>query len=210
MKDIIKSSTLLGSTEVAVMAVSVVRAKYLAISIGPAGYGEYALLASFFTIVTAICGGWIARGTIKYIAEYRYKEDLSSVFKVFNYSISLALILGSIATLLIFVFHDFVRVHFLSPEIILWHFSLFTASFLATSLTSFFGWLMQGFLMVKQTALLKIYTSLFNLISIFAFVYFFELTGYFLSILVSAFFGLFKVFVWVLRDSGEAVCLFAR
>lgn len=191
MKDLVKSSTLLGSTEIAIMAVSVVRAKYLAVNIGPEGYGQYAMLASFFTILTAICGGWIARGTIKYIAEYRSKEDLSSVAKVHNYSISTALILGSLALLFVFIFHDFVREKFLSPEILLWHYSLFAASFLATSLTTFFGWLLQGFMMIRQTVLLRISLAVFNLISIVGLVYFFELTGYFLSILMSSLFGLF-------------------
>jgi polysaccharide transporter, PST family len=173
------------------MAVSMVRAKYLAVNIGPEGYGEYAMIASFFTILTALCGGWIARGTIKYTAEYKFKNDLASVSKVHNYSFSIALILGSTATLLVLLFQDFVREKFLSPEIVLWHFSLFTASFLATSLTTFFSWLLQGFMMVKKTVALRIYNALFNILSIFVLVYFFELTGYFLSILVSAFFGLF-------------------
>lgn len=191
MKDIIKSSTLIGSTEFALIFVAIIRAKYLAVSIGPAGYGEYGLLNSFFTVLTAVCGGWIARGTIKYTAEYSQKNDFLSVAKVHNYSISLALILGSIATLFVFIFQDFVRIHFLSPEIILWHYSLFAASFLANSLIPFFGWLLQGHLMVKSTIKLRIITTFFSLISIFVFVYFFKLTGYFLSILVSAVFGLY-------------------
>ncbi|MEA4851612.1 MAG: oligosaccharide flippase family protein [Paludibacter sp.] len=191
MKDIIKSSALIGSTEFALIIVAIIRAKYLALNIGPEGYGEYSLLNSFFTILTAICGGWIARGTIKYTAEYRQKKEFDLAAKVHNYSISLALILGSIATALVFLFQSFVRSYFLSPDIILWHYSLFAASFLATSITPFFGWLLQSYLMIKRTVVLRIITSFFSLITVFIFVYFFELTGYFLSILCSAFFGLY-------------------
>ena len=128
MKDIIKSSALIGSTEFALIFVAIIRAKYLALNIGPEGYGEYSLLNSFFTILTAICGGWIARGTIKYTAEYRQKKEFDLAAKVHNYSISLALILGSIATALVFIFQSFVRSYFLSPDIILWHYSLFALS----------------------------------------------------------------------------------
>lgn len=182
---------LLGSTELALIMVSVVRAKYLAVNIGPEGYGEYAMLNSFFTILTALCGGWIARGTIKYIAEYRHKEDEESVSKVHNYSISLALMLCASATVLVLLFHEFVRQHFLSPEILLVHFSIFAASFPATCLMAFFGWLLQGYMKVKETAVLKIYVALINLVTILLFVYLFQLTGYFLSILVSAVAGVF-------------------
>ncbi len=191
MKALAKSSALIGSTEVALTLVSIIRAKYLALSIGPEGYGEYSLLNSFFSVLTALCGGWIARGTIKYIAEYKQKSDLESVEKVHNISLSIVLLLGTLFTTLVLVFSEFVRVHFLSPEIVIWHYYLFAASFLVNSLTPFYAWLLQGFLMVKKTVFLRIYSTLFSFVSILVLVYLFELTGYFLSILFSGIFSLF-------------------
>lgn len=191
MKALTKSSALIGSTEVALILVSIVRAKYLALSIGPEGYGEYSLLNSFFSVLTALCGGWIARGTIKYIAEYKQKGDTESLEKVHNISISIVLLLGSIFTLSVIVFSEFVRRHFLSPEIVIWHYYLFAASFLVNSITPFYGWLLQGFLMVKKTVFLRIYSTLFSFVSILFLVYLFELTGYFISILVSGIFSLY-------------------
>ena len=191
MKNLIKSSSILGATEVALILVSIVRAKYLAVNIGPEGYGEYSILVSYFAILTAMCSGWLARGTIKYIAEYKQKDDIVSVYKVHNYSISIAFILTAIATVLAFIFQDFVRTHFLSHKIILWHYLLFAASFFATSITPFFAWLLQGFLLVKETVKIRIITTLFGFLYILIFVYFYGITGYFVSILISSIFGLY-------------------
>ena len=191
MKTLIKTSALIGTSEIVIIIVSIFRAKYLAVHIGADGYGEFALLNSFFGILTALCGGWIARGTIKYLAEYVHENDADSAAKVHNYSISLALILGAFATLLVFVFQDFVREKFLSPNIIFLHYTLFASSFLATSLIPFFAWLLQSYMQVKSTVKLRIYSSLFSLASVLVFVYFFEITGYFISILLTALFGLF-------------------
>jgi O-antigen/teichoic acid export membrane protein len=190
LKDLAKSSALIGSTEIALILVSIVRAKYLALSIGPEGYGEYSLLNSFFSILTALCSGWIARGTIKYIAEFKQKGDLESIEKVHNISISIVLILGTLITILVIIFNEFVRVNFLSKEIVIWHYYLFVASFLVNSFTPFYGWLLQGFLMVKKTVYLRVYSTLFSFVSILLFVYLFQLTGYFVSILFSGIFSL--------------------
>jgi len=191
MKRILKNSALIGSTELALILVAIVRAKYLAVSIGPAGYGEYSLLNSFFAVLTAICGGWIARGTIKYTAEYKQKNNIEAVARVHNISVSIVLFLGTLTFFIVIIFSEFIRFKFLSPQIIFWNYTLFAASFLVSSLTPFYGWLLQGFLMVKKTVLLRTYTTLFNFVSIFVFVYLFELTGYFISILISALFSLY-------------------
>lgn len=187
----LKNSALIGFTEITIIIVSIIRAKYLAVNIGTEGYGEYSLISSFFSIVTALCYGWIARGTIKYTAEYKQKEDYDSVFKVHNYSISIALLLSTLAMTILFIFRSYISTNFISPNIILWHYSLFTASFLASSLTPFFSWLLQGYILIKKTVILRIVTSIFSLLSVLIFVYLFELTGYYISILVSGYFGLY-------------------
>jgi PST family polysaccharide transporter len=199
MKDIAKSSVLLGSTELSIVLVSILKAKFLAISIGPEGYGQFGLLNSFFTILTALCGGWIARGTLKYTAEFRQNGNSDGVYKVHNYSISLALILSSAAALIVIIFQDFIRNNILSPDIILLNYIIFCASFMASNISPFFAWFLQGHLLVKRTIFVRITTVFFNLFSVIVLVYFFELTGYYLSILFSSFFGL-----WILwRESNR-------
>ena len=186
MKHIAKSSALIGSTEVALILVSIVRAKYLATSIGPEGYGEYALLNSFFTLMTAFSGGWIARGTIKYIAEYKQSGDLESVEKVYNISISLVIILTVIIAIICLLFSHIISENFISNKIILTHYYLFVASFLINAIIPFYGWLLQGFFLIKKTVYIRIFSTIFSFVSVLLLVYIFELTGFYLSILISA------------------------
>ena len=171
--------------------VSIVRNKYLAVTIGPEGFGVYSLLSSFFGFMAIFAGAWLATPTMKYISEYNSNNDKESVQKVFDFSFVVVFFVATIITILFFVFAKVIKNSFLSPDVVFLHYALFAASYMSTSLTSVFMSLFQAFKLVKKVVIIRIISNIFNLITVVILVYFFDLTGFFVNILVSSLFLLF-------------------
>lgn len=201
MKQLVKSASLIGFTEIAMVVVSIVRNKYLAVTIGPEGFGVYSLLSSFFGFMAIFAGVWLATPTMKYIAEYNSNNDKDSVQKVFDLSFVIVFFVATVLTILFFVCAKIIKSEFLHPDVIFLHYALFAASYISTSLTSVFRSLFQAFKLVKKVVIIRIISNIFNLITVVILVYFFDLTGFFVNILVSSLFLLFLF--W--RDSKNLV-----
>lgn len=180
----------MGSTQLSLIVVSIIRNKYLAVSIGPEGFGLFSLLTSFFQLGDIIAGAGLGTAIIKYIAEYNKENDQEGVQKVFDFSFSLVFLLATLITAVFFIFFPFFKVHFLTPKVLFLHYALFAASYMSTILSSVFLSLINGLLLIKSMAQRKFIISVFNLVSILIFVYLFELTGFFISILITSIFGL--------------------
>lgn len=173
------------------VVVSIVRNKYLAVTIGPEGFGIFSLLSSFFGFMSIFAGVWLATPTMKYIAEYNSNNDKDSVQKVFDFSFVIVFFVATVLTILFFVCANIIKNKFLSPDVIFLHYALFAASYISTSLTSVFRSLFQAFKLVKKVVIIRIISNIFNLITVVILVYFFDLTGFFVNILVSSLFLLF-------------------
>lgn len=189
MRDLVRTSAYVGSTEIALVLVALVRNKYLAIHIGPEGFGVYGLLSSFFGLAAIFGGSWLSTGAMKYISEYNSEGKIDEVAKVFNFVYTLSFTLTTIVTFILFVFHSFIKEYFLSPNILFVYYALFAASFIGSSLKSVFTSLLQGLLQIKKIVYLRLVTTLLEFLSVIILVYFFDLTGFFISICISATFS---------------------
>jgi len=177
------------------MLVAIIKNKYLAIEIGPAGFGMFSLLDSFFGFFLIFTGGWLSVPTMKYIAEHRSKNDNKSVQSTLNFSFSLAFISALFLISVFFIFSKFFISNFLNSEILYSYYILFAAAFLGTSLNSIMQAYFQGMLLVKETIFRRIILRIFDLVSVVLLVLFFGLLGFFVNVLVIAFFGLF-IFIY--------------
>ncbi len=191
MKHLVKSASLIGFTEVAMVAVSIVRNKYLAVTIGTEGFGIFSLLSSFFSFIDIFAGVWLAAPTIKYISEYNSDNNKDSVQKVFDFSFVIVFFVATFLTILLFAFSNIIKNKFLSPEVIFFHYALFAASYISTSLTSVFRSLFQAFKLVEKVVIIRIISNIFNFITVVVLVYFFDLTGFFVNVIISSLFLLF-------------------
>lgn len=189
MKDIIKNSALVGSTEFSLIIIAIIRNKYLALSIGPEGFGIYGLLNSFFSLAAVFGGSWLATGATKYMAEFNNENKNDSVSKVFNFVYILTFTLSTAVALISLIFYSLIEKYFLSPKILFLYYILFAASFIGTNLKSNITSLLQGLLEIKKIVYLRIVTSFIEFLSILILVYLFDLSGFFISILISAIFS---------------------
>ena len=195
MEKLLKATASFGSTELALIIVAVIRNKYLAIEIGPEGYGMFSILDSFFSLFLAFSGGWLAHPAMKYIAELRSKKQEDSIQNVLNFTFSVTFFTSLFFVSVFFIFSNFFLNNFLSSEITFTYYALFAASFLGTSLSSIMQSYFQGMLLIKETIFRKIVLRIFDLVSVIILVLLFGLLGFFINVLVVAFFGLF-IFIY--------------
>ncbi|MBL7094307.1 oligosaccharide flippase family protein [candidate division KSB1 bacterium] len=187
MKKLIQSASLIGTTEIALVFVSIIRNKYLAVRIGPEGFGLYGVLNSFFIFASVFTASWLANATIKYIAEYQGNKE--SLQKLYNYTLSIASVSSIFLTLMFFVFQSIIKKYFLSSDVIFLYFALFNATFVFKSVNIVFANVLQGLKLIKKIVRIRIINSAIEFISIIIFVYFFDLTGFFISIVFSTIFS---------------------
>jgi PST family polysaccharide transporter len=189
MRTLVKTTFIITITEVLLMLVAVIRNKYLAMSIGAEGFGIYGLLLSFFDFAAVFSGMWLATGATKYAAEYNKQNDLQSVRNICSFSIGLTAMISGAMAILFIVAQGPVRKVFLSKEVLLTHFLLFSLAFIGMSLRPVFVALLQGLMKVRSVVFARIAISLVEIGLVVALVYVFELTGFFLSIFISSVFA---------------------
>lgn len=186
MKSLIKSSAILGGAEIAIVIINIVRAKYLAITIGPEGLGVFSVLSSFFLLLSAFCGGWLSQAYIKYVAEFEKENKYQLVQKVHTFAFTIVVLLALIFTVTLLVFKEAIKINFLSQDILDHYYAIFLAVFLINSIKSIDEYYLNATQKVKETALAKFITVIVEVISIVFLVYFFSLIGFFVSLLISA------------------------
>jgi O-antigen/teichoic acid export membrane protein len=182
----------MGSTQVVLIVISIIRTKYLAVHIGPEGYGLYSLLEAFFQLGTIFTGAALADASIKYISEYNEKGEKEKVQQIFDFSFSFIFIAITFVTFIFIVFYPLFKTYFLSKEVVFSYYSLFAASFVGNTLSSsVFSPLLTGFKQIKKIVSRTLINSFFSLVSVVLLVFFFDLTGFFLSAALASFFGLY-------------------
>lgn len=203
MRQLIKTTTAISGTEIALMAVAIIRNKYLAVSIGPEGFGIYGLLQSFFSLASIFSGTFLARGVTKYTSEYNKKHDNITVQKIASLSITLTAVLSLAITFVLILVQKPISEVFLSQEVLSIYFILFSVSFLGTSLRQIFIALLQGLKQVKSVVIFRIIVSLADIIFVIILVYFFDIAGFFVSIMATSFIALLIIWKQYIKHVGS-------
>lgn len=194
MKDLVKTTSAIGITEIALIFVAIVKNKYLAISIGPEGLGIFSLLSSFFGLSMVFSGSCLATGATKYIAEYKKEDDIISIQKIYSFSIGFTTILAVIISILLIINKEQLIKIFLAEEVLSIYFTLFAVAFIGKCLRPVFISMLQGLQEVKVVVVYRILISIFEIVTVIVFVYLFDLTGLFISILLVSIFSV--IILW--------------
>lgn len=194
MRDFVKNTSIIGGTEMMLTLVAFSRNKYLAIAIGPAGFGIYGLLSSFFNLLSVFTGTWLAKGTVKYVSEYNREEESESLSRIISFTVAFAACSAILLASICFLFGSSMKNTFLGTQIAESYFLLFAASFVGTSIGTILTSLLQGLLLIKKIATARFVTSLIDLFLILLFVHLFELEGLFIAILLSS--SVTAAFLW--------------
>jgi O-antigen/teichoic acid export membrane protein len=186
MKNMLKTTAAIGSTEIVLMFLALFKNKYLAMTIGPEGFGIYGILLSFFNLMAVFSGAWLATGATKYISEYNSQNKNNDVSKVISFSIGLTTVISIFIMIILICFNEIVLKLFLSKEITYTHYILFTGAFIGNSLRPVFMSIFQGLKQIKMVVIYRIVVSVLEMLAIVVFVYLMGLTGYFFGIFISS------------------------
>ena len=105
-RKIIKSGSLFGIVQVGHMLIAIIRSKFLALFIGPAGYGVFALLNSTVDMVRMATGFGLEISSVKNIAEAR-TNTIDILRKKASTVLSLGFLTGLLGTVLAIVFSKY-------------------------------------------------------------------------------------------------------
>lgn len=190
------------------MAVALIRNKYLAVNIGPEGFGIYGILASFFSMIAVFAGTWMATGTMKYVSEYDAKGEQRSVNTVFTFSVLLTAGIAFVLTLVLICKRKWFIAHFLSDDVLEVYYLIFAVSFIAMNLRPILIAVLQGQKKIREVVISRWGIALIDIIFVIILVRFWGLTGFFASILLNSTFAVGFLY-WVQRKNGAQFCKFA-
>jgi O-antigen/teichoic acid export membrane protein len=176
-------------TELALVAVAIFKNKYLALSIGPEGYGVLGMLTSFFGLIGVFAGTWLATGTTIYISKYKASGDIESLNSISSISITFTIILSFLFSIILIVFRTSIHEHFLSEEILKSYYVLFSVAFIGTNLRPVLISILQGLQEIKKVVISRMIIAFAELASVLILVFLFDMLGLVMSITIVSIFS---------------------
>ena len=185
MNKLANSTFAIGFSELILLSVGLARNKYLAVTIGPEGFGVYSILNSFFLLISAFAGTWITTGTTKYIAQFSSKSD-ETKNKILQFSLIITIGLSLLLLIILGLWHEFFINFFMANKIEKFYYFIFMASFCWVNLSFVLLAALQGVVAIKYVVKSRYYISVIDVVSLIILVYFYNLTGFFLSLLITS------------------------
>lgn len=195
---ILKNSFIaIGFAEIITFAYIIIRNKYISVYFGPSGLGIFSLLNAFFLFLTVFTGAWVQTGTTKLLAEY-FNDKPKRNFLV-SFSLLITFVLSLIVILICLVFANQIKTAFLSPDITLTYFLIFTFSLIGISIKPVVYSVFQGLLQFRYVSAVKIINSVFDIVLLIVLGYYMGLDGVFYSFLISNIVALL-IYIYLLRE----------
>lgn len=198
MRALLQTTAAIGTTEILLMGVALARNKYLAVTIGPEGFGIYGLLNSFFMMMAAFAGTWMATGTTKYVAESHAAGDQESANKVFTFSLATTAGIALLLTAVLVLGREWFLARFLSRDVKESYYLIFCLAFVALNLRPVLLAVLQGMRRVREVVISRWSIAGLDLVLVVVLVLLFGLTGFFVSLLLSAFWAV-GVMIWAVQ-----------
>lgn len=107
---IIKSTSIFGAVQLINLLISVVKSKFLAILIGPAGYGILGLLNNTIDLVRQATGFSIETSGVKKISESKSAQDYIAIAKNSAILLRLSLVSGILGTFIVVVLSKYLSI----------------------------------------------------------------------------------------------------
>lgn len=195
MRKFLKSSFIIGSSQLLVNLVQILRMKYLAVSIGPQGMGIFGLLSSFFMFLGGFYQAWINSTIIKFTASAASRNNQHQHIFIITLLLDICFITSVLGILPILIFPYFFRDIFLSSQVLIIFILLYAISFLFNNLYSQLYSYLQGLQRFGDIGKSRIIISIIELLLVVLFTYFFGLYGFFVSLALSAIVGFVLLYI---------------
>lgn len=185
-KKIIKATSLFGGVQIFNLVISIIRSKFLAILIGPSGYGLYGLLNSTIELVRQASGFSIETSGVKQISEANANNNKELITERAATLIRLSLITGLIGVVLAIIFSHFLSILTFGDTSGILAIILISVSILFKQLFASQTAVMQGLSKLGYLAKTNLYSNLFGLILTLPLYFFFKVDAIVPSIIISS------------------------
>lgn len=180
MTDLIKVFSFTGLSTLVKMLTSYVTIKVVASVVGPGGIALIGQLQNLVGIMTALGGGGINNGVVKYVAEH--KDDETLLDKYIQIGLRITIIFSLILGAFLILAAEYFSIQLLLDDKYSYVFTCLGINLILISLNNYFVSILNGFKEFKKFVTLNIITSIVGLFFTVCLVYIYKLEGALLSL----------------------------
>ncbi len=193
-RQIVKATSLFGGVQFFQIVISVIRSKFVAILLGPAGMGIVGLLTATTGLVAGLTNFGLGTSAVKNISEANATNDRDRVTTVITVLRRLVWVTGILGALVTLIFSPFLSQFTFGNKEYTLAFAWISITLLLSQLSTGELVLLQGLRRLQQLAKANVYGSLAGLIITIPLYYWFGMKGIVPVIIITAFATLF--FTW--------------
>jgi antigen flippase len=188
---ILKSSALIGGSQVLVILIGIVRTKAMAVLLGPAGFGLMGLYTSLVDLVVSVAGMGISSSGVRQIAEASSSGDQDRIARTAKVLRWTAVLLGLLGATLLFIFSRQASILTFGNDSAAWAVALLSLAVLFRVLAEGQGALLQGTRRIADLARMGVIGALLGTAGSILIVYFLRAEGVAPSVVCIAAMSLF-------------------
>lgn len=184
---ILKATAIFGGVQVSSIIISIIRSKFLAILIGPSGYGIFSLLNSTIELIRTLTGFGLETSGVKKIVEAKETKNNQLLIENTSLLVRLGIITGIVGTTISIILSPLLsKFSFGNAEMTV-AFLLISISILFKQITSSNNAIFQGLSELKLLAKSNLYGNVFGLLFTLPFYYYFHIKAIVPSIILTSF-----------------------
>lgn len=193
---IVKTTSLFGGVQFLTIIIAIIRTKFIAVFIGPAGMGIIALLNSAIGIISGFSGLGLETSGIKHISAVYKNEDLNTVLPTVSAIKKVALLTGILGTLLTVVFSHWLSIITFGNSDQMYAFVFLSITLLFKQLTTGELAILQGLRKMRFLAKANLNGNLFGLLFSIPLYYFYGIDAIVPTIIVTSLSALLFSFLY--------------
>lgn len=203
MKNLLKASIITGTAFLINLIFNTIRAKIVAVFLGPSGVAIMAQLGGFTTLVITLCSLGLTTAIVRYVAEYKAAgrhQDLKTLIGTVAVVVS---VVSIIVTLLMLLLIPLVSQIIFGKEIFLLLIALSILNIPISVITNLAVSLLQGLKEIKLDAIFSVFATVFSGILLIVLLIPFGVTGAVVASLVANYVTSAIFFVFVFRSLNK-------
>lgn len=185
-KQIFKATSLFGGVQVITILISIIKSKFIAVLLGPAGIGISGLLNSTLLFIAALTNFGIERSAVKNVAEANSSGNKEKTTMVISVLRRLVWITGFLGAILTFIFSSFLSKITFGNEDYTIGFMILSITLLLNQITAGEKVVLRGLRKLKDIAQSTLWGAILGLIISIPLYYLYGIDGIVPAILLSA------------------------
>lgn len=185
-KQILKATSIFGGVQVFNIIISILRAKFIAVIIGPVGMGIFGLLTSTLSLITSLTSFGLSASSVKDISFAHEHSDNRKLLEVSSILSKLIWYTGGLGMMLTLIFSPLLSKLTFDSYDYTWSFVLLSVTLLLGQLSLGKDAVLQGTRKLKWLAYANMISSALSLIVTFPVYYFYGIKGIVPAMIITA------------------------